>query len=195
MYNDVQEVDKTVRDENVDKIKEEVMEYLINELGEEEVEERKQEIGEILYKLEKKCVRKMILEEHFISLCAVFIASNIISSGISFAPASIIAILSTVPATVNVKSVFSLCSNVGFITICPSTYPTFTAAVGPPNGMSDIDSAADAPIIAATSKEPKEGIDFFPLSVDYEEKLYAAGKIPGSFTKREGKPADKAILT
>ena len=45
------------------------------------------------------------------------------------------------------------------------------------------------------SKEPKEGIDFFPLSVDYEEKLYSVGKIPGSYTKREGKPADKAILT
>lgn len=45
------------------------------------------------------------------------------------------------------------------------------------------------------AKEPKEGIDFFPLSVDYEEKLYAVGKIPGGFTKREGKPADKAILT
>ena len=45
------------------------------------------------------------------------------------------------------------------------------------------------------SKEPKEGIDFFPLSVDYEEKLYSVGKIPGSFTKREGKPSDKAILT
>ena len=45
------------------------------------------------------------------------------------------------------------------------------------------------------AKEPKEGIDFFPLSVDYEEKLYAVGKIPGSYTKREGKPADKAILT
>ena len=45
------------------------------------------------------------------------------------------------------------------------------------------------------SKEPKEGVDFFPLSVDYEEKLYSVGKIPGSFTKREGKPADKAILT
>ena len=45
------------------------------------------------------------------------------------------------------------------------------------------------------SKEPKEGIDFFPLSVDYEEKLYAVGKIPGSFQKREGKPSDKAILT
>ena len=64
MYNDVQEIDKTVRDANIDKIKEEVMEYLKNELGEEEVEKRKQEIGEILYKLEKKCVRKMILEEH-----------------------------------------------------------------------------------------------------------------------------------
>ncbi len=45
------------------------------------------------------------------------------------------------------------------------------------------------------AKEPKEGIDFFPLSVDYEEKLYAVGKIPGSFQKREGKPTDKAILT
>ena len=45
------------------------------------------------------------------------------------------------------------------------------------------------------SKEPKEGIDFFPLSVDYEEKLYSVGKIPGGYTKREGKPADKAILT
>ena len=45
------------------------------------------------------------------------------------------------------------------------------------------------------SKEPKDGIDFFPLSVDYEEKLYSVGKIPGSYTKREGRPADKAILT
>ena len=44
------------------------------------------------------------------------------------------------------------------------------------------------------SKEPREGVDFFPLSVDYEEKLYAVGKIPGSFNRREGKPADKAIL-
>ena len=45
------------------------------------------------------------------------------------------------------------------------------------------------------AKEAAEGVDFFPLSVDYEEKLYAVGKIPGSYTKREGKPADKAILT
>ncbi len=45
------------------------------------------------------------------------------------------------------------------------------------------------------SKEPREGIDFFPLSVDFEEKLYSVGKIPGSFMKREGKPSDKAVLT
>lgn len=45
------------------------------------------------------------------------------------------------------------------------------------------------------SVKPREGVDFFPLSVDYEERLYAVGKIPGSFTKREGKPSEKAILT
>ena len=45
------------------------------------------------------------------------------------------------------------------------------------------------------SVKPREGIDFFPLSVDYEERLYSVGKIPGSFTKREGKPSEKAILT
>jgi len=48
---------------------------------------------------------------------------------------------------------------------------------------------------ATASKEPREGIDFFPLSVDYEEKLYSVGKIPGGFIKREGKPSEKAILT
>ena len=45
------------------------------------------------------------------------------------------------------------------------------------------------------SKAPRDGIDFFPLSVDYEEKLYSVGKIPGGFTRREGKPSEKAILT
>lgn len=45
------------------------------------------------------------------------------------------------------------------------------------------------------STKPREGIDFFPLSVDYEEKLYSVGKIPGSFLKREGKPTDKSVLT
>ena len=48
---------------------------------------------------------------------------------------------------------------------------------------------------ATASSEPREGIDFFPLSVDYEERLYAVGKIPGGFIKREGKPSEKAILT
>ncbi len=45
------------------------------------------------------------------------------------------------------------------------------------------------------SAKPREGVDFFPLSVDYEEKLYAVGKIPGSFQRREGRPSEKAILT
>ena len=48
---------------------------------------------------------------------------------------------------------------------------------------------------ATGSKEPREGIDFFPLSVDYEEKMYSAGKIPGGFIKREGRPSEKAVLT
>ena len=50
-------------------------------------------------------------------------------------------------------------------------------------------------VCATGSKKPREGIDFFPLSVEYEEKLYAAGKIPGGFIKREGRPSEKAILT
>jgi len=48
---------------------------------------------------------------------------------------------------------------------------------------------------ATMSKQTREGIDFFPLSVDYEEKLYAAGRIPGSFFRREGRPSEQAILT
>lgn len=45
------------------------------------------------------------------------------------------------------------------------------------------------------SRSPREGVDFFPLSVDYEEKLYSVGKIPGGYIKREGKPSEKAVLT
>ena len=48
---------------------------------------------------------------------------------------------------------------------------------------------------ATASPKPRDGVDFFPLSVDFEERLYAVGKIPGSFMKREGKPTEKAILT
>ncbi len=50
-------------------------------------------------------------------------------------------------------------------------------------------------VTVCASKEPKPDIDFFPLSVDYEERMYAAGKIPGGYIKREGRPAEKAILT
>ena len=48
---------------------------------------------------------------------------------------------------------------------------------------------------ATASEKPREGIDFFPLSVEYEEKLYAVGKIPGGFNKREGKASENAVLT
>ncbi|MBR2405095.1 MAG: polyribonucleotide nucleotidyltransferase, partial [Clostridia bacterium] len=48
---------------------------------------------------------------------------------------------------------------------------------------------------ATASQKPREGIDFFPLSVDYEEKMYSVGKIPGGFLRREGKPSEKAVLT
>ncbi len=50
-------------------------------------------------------------------------------------------------------------------------------------------------VTATASKEPREGIDFFPLIVDVEERMYAAGKIPGGFFRREGRPSEKAILT
>ncbi len=48
---------------------------------------------------------------------------------------------------------------------------------------------------ASVSKQPREGIDFFPLTVDYEERMYAAGRIPGGFTRREGRPSESGILT
>ena len=48
---------------------------------------------------------------------------------------------------------------------------------------------------ATASDKPREGIDFFPLSVEYNEKLYAVGKIPGGFNKREGKASENAVLT
>jgi len=55
--------------------------------------------------------------------------------------------------------------------------------------------SGDSVLLAtATGAKPREGIDFFPLSVDYEERLYAAGRIPGSFQRREGRPSDLAIL-
>jgi len=50
-------------------------------------------------------------------------------------------------------------------------------------------------VTACVSSEPREGIDFVPLTVDYEERLYAAGKIPGSFIRREGRPTEEAVIT
>src|SRR5947209_911181 len=49
-------------------------------------------------------------------------------------------------------------------------------------------------VTAVASSGPREGIDFFPLTCDYEEKLYAAGRIPGSFMRREGRPSEAAII-
>ena len=49
-------------------------------------------------------------------------------------------------------------------------------------------------VAVTAAAKPRDGVDFFPLSVDFEEKLYSVGKIPGSYTKREGRPSDKAIL-
>ncbi len=48
---------------------------------------------------------------------------------------------------------------------------------------------------AVAAKKPREGLDFFPLTVDYQEKTYSAGKIPGGFFKREGRPTEKEVLT
>ena len=64
MYQDVQATDKEVRDANIDKLTEDITAYITEKYGEDFAEERKLEIGEIIYKLEKKCVRKMIYEEH-----------------------------------------------------------------------------------------------------------------------------------
>ena len=50
-------------------------------------------------------------------------------------------------------------------------------------------------VTVTASSSPREGIDYFPLSVDYQERLYAVGKIPGGFIKREGRPTENAILT
>ena len=50
-------------------------------------------------------------------------------------------------------------------------------------------------LAACTTAQPREGIDFFPLTIDVEERMYAAGKIPGGFFRREGRPSETAILT
>ncbi len=71
---------------------------------------------------------------------------------------------------------------------------TLTAETGKMAGLAIRYGETTVIVNVTASKKPREGIDFFPLSVDYEERLYAVGRIPGSFQKREGKPSDKAIL-
>ena len=61
-------------------------------------------------------------------------------------------------------------------------------------GAVTIHSGDSVLLATATAAKPREGIDFFPLSVDYEERMYAAGRIPGSFFRREGRPSEHGIL-
>ena len=64
------------------------------------------------------------------------------------------------------------------------------------NGMCVVRCGETAVMVTVCmSATPREGIDFFPLQVDYEEKMFAVGKIPGGFKRREGRASDKAILT
>lgn len=70
------------------------------------------------------------------------------------------------------------------------------AYCGQANGSCIVRSGDTMVMVNATmAAAPREGVDFFPLAVDYEEKMYAVGKIPGGFKKREGRPSDKGILT
>ena len=63
------------------------------------------------------------------------------------------------------------------------------------NGSVVINNGDCMTLVTATMDTPREGIDFFPLTIDFEERMYARGKIPGSFFRREGRPSTEAILT
>ena len=63
------------------------------------------------------------------------------------------------------------------------------------NGSVTVRQGDTIVLVAVCSAAPREGIDFFPLSVEYRERFAAAGKIPGGFFKREGRPTEKEILT
>src|SRR6056297_4229647 len=62
------------------------------------------------------------------------------------------------------------------------------------NGAVLVEYGESSVLVTATMSDPREGIDFFPLMVNYEERVYAIGKIPGSITRREGRPRDRATL-
>ena len=63
------------------------------------------------------------------------------------------------------------------------------------NGTVFIRNGDSVVLVTATMNNPREGIDFFPLTIDFEERHYAQGKIPGSFFRREGRPSTEGILT
>ncbi len=83
------------------------------------------------------------------------------------------------------------------VTVGTKTLVFETGKLAPQAGGAITLRLADTEIFAATtmSKETRPGIDFFPLTVDYEERMYAGGRIPGSFFRREGRPTEEAILT
>src|SRR6201982_2232615 len=62
------------------------------------------------------------------------------------------------------------------------------------NGSALVSYGETVVLVTACAAEPREGLDFFPLTVDYRENFYAAGKIPGGFFKREGKPSEREVL-
>ncbi len=79
--------------------------------------------------------------------------------------------------------------------LASATYVIETGTLAKLAGGAVTVRSGDSVVLAtACGAKPREGVDFFPLSVDYEERLYAAGRIPGSFQRREGRPSDQAIL-
>ena len=102
---------------------------------------------------------EMKSQSGLIASCAFMIASYMVSSSTSLAPASIITTFFLLPATVSSRSLFALCSAVGLMTILPSTKPTKTPAMGPFQGMLEMESAIDAPIIAEISGEQSGSTD------------------------------------
>ena len=63
------------------------------------------------------------------------------------------------------------------------------------NGAVTVSYGGTVVLVAAVHGSPREGIDFFPLTIEYREKTYAAGRIPGNFFRREGRPGEKEVLT
>ena len=98
-------------------------------------------------------IRSINLITSLFTSCALKIASIILSSGTSFAPASIMITFSAVEATVSARSETNCWSAVGFTINSPSIRPILVPAIGPSNGISEIDVATEAPSIAVTSGE------------------------------------------